>query len=69
MNAGWWTISSGTTTNGIVGEIVAVHVEEEAYTQDDRLDLGKLKPSLYLEKDFYMAPDPARLSLVERPQG
>ena len=48
---------------------MAVHVEEEAYTQDDRLDLGKLKPSLYLEKDFYVAPDPARLSLVERPQG
>ncbi len=53
----------------IVGEIVAVHVEEEAFTQDDRLDLKRLKPALYLGKDLYVTPDPQSLSLVERPQG
>ena len=53
----------------IVGEIVAIHMDEEAFTQDQLLNLERLNPALYLGRDRYVAPDKGSLRLVERPKG
>ncbi|MFQ5825847.1 MAG: flavin reductase family protein [Dehalococcoidia bacterium] len=53
----------------VVGEIVAVHVEEEAFTQEHRLNLNRLNPALYLGQDLYVAADKDSLRYVERPKG
>ena len=53
----------------IVGEIVAIHMDEEAFTQDQLLNLEVLNPALYMGQDRYVAPDKGSLRLVERPKG
>jgi flavin reductase (DIM6/NTAB) family NADH-FMN oxidoreductase RutF len=50
----------------IVGEIVAVHFLEEAFTPAEILDLGKIKPLLYLGSDFYASTDKNSLKLIKR---
>ena len=50
----------------IVGEIVAVHFLEEAFTPSEVLDLDKIKPLLYLGSDFYASTDENSVSLVKR---
>ena len=50
----------------IVGEIVAVHFLEEAFTSSEVLDLDKMKPLLYLGSDFYASTDENSVSLVKR---
>jgi flavin reductase (DIM6/NTAB) family NADH-FMN oxidoreductase RutF len=50
----------------IVGEIVAVHFREEAFTPADILDLDKIKPLLYLGSDFYASTDKNSVSFVKR---
>lgn len=50
----------------IVGEIVAVHFLEEAFTPAEILDLDKIKPLLYLGSDFYASTDENSVSLVKR---
>jgi flavin reductase (DIM6/NTAB) family NADH-FMN oxidoreductase RutF len=50
----------------IVGEIVAVHFLEEAFTPADILDLDKIKPLLYLGSDFYASADKNSVSFVKR---
>jgi len=39
----------------LVGEIVAVHVLEEAFTPDEAVDLNRITPVLYLARDIYVA--------------
>jgi len=41
----------------VVGEIVAVHLLEEAFTEQGALDLNKVKPLLYLGLEFYISSD------------
>lgn len=50
----------------IVGEIVAVHFLEEAFTPAEILDLNKIKPLLYLGSDFYASTDKNSVSFVKR---
>jgi len=50
----------------IVGEIVAVHFLEEAFTPAEVLDLDKIKPLLYLGSDFYASTDKNSISFVKR---
>lgn len=50
----------------IVGEIVAVHFLEEAFTPAEVLDLDKIKPLLYLGSDFYASTDKNSVSFVKR---
>jgi flavin reductase (DIM6/NTAB) family NADH-FMN oxidoreductase RutF len=50
----------------VVGEIVAVHFLEDAFTPAEVLDLGKIQPLLYLGSDFYASADKDTVSFVER---
>jgi flavin reductase (DIM6/NTAB) family NADH-FMN oxidoreductase RutF len=50
----------------IVGEIVAVHFLEEAFTPAEVLDLDKIKPLLYLGSDFYASTDKTSVSFIKR---
>jgi flavin reductase (DIM6/NTAB) family NADH-FMN oxidoreductase RutF len=50
----------------IVGEIVAVHFLEEAFTPAEVLDLDKIKPLLYLGSDFYASIGKNSVSFVKR---
>lgn len=38
----------------LIGEIVAVHYVEEAFTEDGRLNMGKVSPVLYMGSDMYL---------------
>ena len=50
----------------VVGEIVAVHLLEEAFTPAEVLDLNKIKPLLYLGSDFYASTDKNSVRLMKR---
>ncbi len=50
----------------IVGEIVAVHLLQEAFTPAEVLDLDRTKPLLYLGSDLYGSMDKDSVSLVRR---
>jgi len=50
----------------VVGEIVAVHFLEEAFTPAEVLDLDKIKPLLYIGSDFYASTDKNSVSFVKR---
>ena len=50
----------------IIGEIVAVHFLEEAFSPSEVLDLDKMKPLLYLGSDFYASTDKNSASFVKR---
>lgn len=50
----------------IVGEIVAVHFLEEAFTPGQVLNPDKLKPLLYLGSDFYASIDKDSVNFVKR---
>jgi len=50
----------------VVGEIVAVHYMEEAFTTADILDLDKVKPLLYIGSDYYASTDKSSVKLTKR---
>jgi flavin reductase (DIM6/NTAB) family NADH-FMN oxidoreductase RutF len=50
----------------IVGEIVAVHLLDEAFTAAEVLDMGKTKPLLYLGSDLYASVDKESINFVKR---
>ena len=50
----------------VVGEIVAVHFLEEAFTPAEVLDLDKIKPLLYLGSDLYVSTDKSSIRLIKR---
>ncbi len=51
----------------VVGEIVALHFLEEAFTSEKILDLAKIKPILYLgSEDSYATTDKDSLQLIKR---
>jgi flavin reductase (DIM6/NTAB) family NADH-FMN oxidoreductase RutF len=50
----------------VVGEIVVVHILEEAFTLTKVLDLNKIKPLLYLGSDIYASTDKNSVRLVKR---
>jgi flavin reductase (DIM6/NTAB) family NADH-FMN oxidoreductase RutF len=50
----------------VVGEIVAVHFLEDAFTAAEVLDMEKTKPLLYLGSDCYASVDKDSVSFVKR---
>jgi flavin reductase (DIM6/NTAB) family NADH-FMN oxidoreductase RutF len=50
----------------LVGEIVAVHFLEEAFTPAEVLDLDNIKPLLYLGSDQYASTDKSSIKLIKR---
>jgi flavin reductase (DIM6/NTAB) family NADH-FMN oxidoreductase RutF len=50
----------------LVGEIVAVHYNEEVFMADGTLDLGKVSPVLYLGNEQYLDVEECRLRTVDR---
>jgi flavin reductase (DIM6/NTAB) family NADH-FMN oxidoreductase RutF len=50
----------------VVGEIVAIHFDEEAFTPAELLDLEKVKPLLYLGSDYYGTTNRNSVNLVKR---
>jgi len=50
----------------IVGEIVAVHFLEEAFTAAEVLDIHKIRPLLYLGSDFYASIDKDSVNFVKK---
>jgi flavin reductase (DIM6/NTAB) family NADH-FMN oxidoreductase RutF len=50
----------------VVGEVVAVHFLEEAFTPAEILDLEKMKPLLYIGSDFYASTDKKSVGFIKR---
>lgn len=50
----------------VVGEIVAVHFADDAFTVKGVLDLGKLRPALYLGAELYATADKESMRLLDR---
>ena len=50
----------------VVGEIVAVHFLEEAFSPEEILDLDKIKPLLYLGSDTYATTDKDNIQFIKR---
>jgi flavin reductase (DIM6/NTAB) family NADH-FMN oxidoreductase RutF len=50
----------------IVGEIVAVHFLEAAFAAAEILDMGKIRPLLYLGSDTYASIDKDSVNFVKR---
>ena len=50
----------------VVGEIVAVHFIEEAFSSEEILDLDKIKPLLYLGSDTYATTDKTSITFIKR---
>ncbi len=50
----------------VVGEIVAVHFQKEAFTPKQTVDLEQIKPVLYLGAELYSTVDKSRVRLLER---
>jgi len=52
--------------NLLVGEIVAVHLLKEAFTEEEILDLAKVSPVLYLGNDLYASTSSDTLKHLDR---
>jgi len=52
--------------NMLVGEIVAVHILEEAFTDESILDLNRISPALFMGIDYYVSPDRKSLKFLDR---
>ncbi len=50
----------------VVGEIVAVHFADNAFTDEGVLDLTKLSPALYLGAELYATTDRQSVRLLDR---
>jgi len=52
--------------NLLVGEVVAAHLLEEAFTAEGVLDLTRVSPALFLGIDYYVSPDKNSLRYLDR---
>jgi len=50
----------------MVGEIIAVHFLQEAFTSEGILDLNRIKPLLYLGSEFYATTDKSNINFIKR---
>jgi len=50
----------------MVGEIVAVHFNDDVFTPKGTLDLSKLNPALYLGAELYMTANGGSVRLLDR---
>jgi hypothetical protein len=49
-----------------VGEIVAVHLTEEAFTEKGTIELDKVSPALYLGDEHYLTVAKDTVSRLDR---
>jgi len=47
-----------------VGKVLALHFKPELFDQEGLIQLGRLKPVLYLGNDFYFTADPSSLCFL-----
>lgn len=52
--------------NLLVGEVVAVHLHQEAFTAEGVLDLNRVSPALFLGIDYYASTDRKSLRFLDR---
>ena len=52
--------------NMMVGEVVAVHTQEGAFTAEGVLDLNMVNPALFLGIDYYLSVDKNSLIFLDR---
>jgi len=52
--------------NLLVGEVVAVHTLENAFTAEGVLDLNQVTPALFLGIDYYLSADNNSLKFLDR---
>lgn len=52
--------------NLLVGEVVAVHLLEGAFTAEGVLDLNQVSPTLFMGIDYYVSPDKNSLRFLDR---
>ena len=52
--------------NMMVGEVVAVHTQEGAFTAEGVLDLNLFNPALFLGIDYYLSVDKNTLKFLDR---
>jgi len=50
----------------VIGQVVAVHADGEAFKKDGTLDLALLQPALYLGAETYCAADISSTTVLER---
>jgi len=50
----------------VVGEIVAMHLLEEAFTEKGVLDLNMMEPLLYISAEFYATTDKDSVCFIKR---
>ena len=50
----------------LVGEIVATHILEEAFTSEGVLDVARFDPALYLSGEFYLTTSKGTLKRLDR---
>jgi len=50
----------------LVGEIVAIHMLEEAFTGEGILDLNRVNPALFMGIDYYTSTDRKSLKFLDR---
>ncbi len=50
----------------LVGEIVAVHLQDDAFTPDEVIDLNKICPILYLGKELYATTSKDTVRYLDR---
>lgn len=50
----------------IIGEIVAVHIDESLFKQDGTLDLNLIRPALYLGSESYCSSDRGTVQYLDR---
>lgn len=53
----------------IVGEVVAVHVEKDAFKPDGMLNLDKINPALYLYREHYLTVNPTTMKVTDKKGG
>jgi len=50
----------------LVGEVIAVHRREDAFTTDEALNLDKISPILYLGSDLYLTTSKGTMKHLDR---
>ncbi len=50
----------------LVGEVVAVHYDEEMFMQNGTLDLEKLSPTMYLGAELYLNTEDCCIRMLNR---
>ncbi|MBI4288167.1 MAG: hypothetical protein HY671_07065 [Chloroflexi bacterium] len=53
----------------IVGEVIAAQFEKAAFGQDGMLDVGKVKPALYVYRGHYLTVNPDTMKVTAKKSG